>query len=91
MRPDTFRNYAEMIKLPKFRLDFTLHTYNTSLEAVKRTLGEFGEKLDIFEVQDSSQKGKNFKININTEDPTIIFDVCSQFGRIRSVKVGDEI
>jgi len=59
LRPDTFRNYAEMIKLPKFRLDFTLHTYNTSLEAVKRTLGEFGEKLDIFEVQDSSQKGKN--------------------------------
>jgi len=39
---------------------------------------------------DSSQKGNNFKVNISTEDPTIIFDLCSQFGRIRSVKVGNE-
>ena len=79
-----------MIRIPKFKLDFTLHTYNTALEAVKASLAEFGEKLDISEVVDSSQKGKNFKININTEDPTIVFDVCSQFGRIRSVKVEGE-
>lgn len=79
-----------MNRIPKFRLDFILHTYNTTLEAVKSSLAEFGEKLDIAEVDDNSQKGKNFKININTEDPTIVFDVCSQFGRIRSVKVGDD-
>jgi dihydroxyacetone kinase-like predicted kinase len=60
------------------------------LEAVKSSLAEFGEKLEISEIKDSSQKGKNFKIDINTEDPTIVFDVCSQFGRIRSVKVEDE-
>jgi len=79
-----------MIRIPKFKLDFILHTYNTTLEAVKTSLAEFGEKLDVSEVVDVSQKGKNFKININTEDPTIVFDVCSQFGRIRSVKVEDE-
>ena len=79
-----------MIRTPKFRLEFRLHTYNTTLEAVKSSLAEFGEKLDISEVVDSAQKGKDFKVNINTEDPTIVFDVCSQFGRIRSVKVGDE-
>lgn len=78
-----------MIRLPKFKLDFTLHAYNTTLEAIKASLAEFGEKLDISEVVDPSQKGKNFRININTEDPTIIFDVCSQFGRIRSVKVSE--
>lgn len=76
-----------MIRIPKFKLGFILHTYNTTLEAVKTSLAEFGEKLDILELADSSQKGKNFKINIDTEDPTIVFDVCSQFGRIRSVKV----
>jgi P2-related tail formation protein len=79
-----------MIHIPKFKLDFILHTYNTTLEAVKTSLAEFGEKLDISEIVDPSQKGKNFKININTEDPTIVFDVCSQFGRIRSVKVEEE-
>jgi len=79
-----------MIHIPKFKLDFVLHTYNTTLEAVKTSLAEFGEKLDVVEVVDASQKGKNFKININTEDPTVVFDVCSQFGRIRSVKVEDE-
>ncbi|MDD5568094.1 MAG: hypothetical protein WC578_02340 [Candidatus Omnitrophota bacterium] len=79
-----------MIHIPKFKLDFVLHTYNTTLEAVKTSLAEFGEKLDVAEVVDASQKGKNFKININTEDPTVVFDVCSQFGRIRSVKVEDE-
>lgn len=79
-----------MMNMPKFKLSFLLHTYNTSLQAVKNSLTEFGEGLEISEVVDSSQKGNNFKININTEDPTIIFDVCSQFGRIRSVKVEDE-
>ncbi|MCX5695752.1 MAG: hypothetical protein NTW18_03690 [Candidatus Omnitrophica bacterium] len=79
-----------MIRIPKFKLGFILHTYNTTLEAVKSSLAEFGEKLDIAEVVDVGQKGKNFKINIATEDPTIVFDVCSQFGRIRSVKVEDE-
>jgi dihydroxyacetone kinase-like predicted kinase len=76
-----------MINTPKFKLDFILHTYNTSLQAVKNSLAEFGEGLEISEVVDELEKGKNFKININTEDPTLIFDVCSQFGRIRSVKV----
>jgi len=76
-----------MISTPKFKLDFTLHTYNTNLETVKSSLAEFGELLDISEIKESSQKGKNFKINVNTEDPTLIFDLCSQFGRIRSVKV----
>ncbi|MFH0855364.1 MAG: hypothetical protein V1869_02440 [Candidatus Omnitrophota bacterium] len=79
-----------MIRTPKFKLDFILHTYNTTLEALKTALAEFGEKLDVVDMADVSQKGKNFKINIHTEDPTIVFDVCSQFGRIRSVKVEDE-
>ena len=78
-----------MIRIPKFKLDFILHTYNTTIDALRSALAEFGEKLDVAEVIDAAQKGNNFKVNINTEDPTIVFDVCSQFGRIRSVKVED--
>lgn len=79
-----------MIHIPKFRLEFNLHAYNTTLDAVKSSLAEFGEILEIAEIGDASQRGKNFKVNIKTEDPTIVFDVCSQFGRIRSVKVEEE-
>ena len=79
-----------MIRIPKFKLGFLLHTYNTTIDSLRSALAEFGEKLDVAEIIDAGQKGKNFKININTEDPTIVFDVCSQFGRIKSVKVEDE-
>ena len=78
-----------MINIPKFKLEFNLHTYNTTLEAVKSSLAEFGEGLEVSEVTESTQKGSNFKISMKTEDPTIVFDVCSQFGRIGSVKVDD--
>lgn len=79
-----------MMNIPKFKLSFLLHAYNTSEHAVKNSLAEFGEGLEVSEVADGTQKGKNFKIDISTEDPTLVFDVCSQFGRIRSVKVEDE-
>ncbi len=37
--------------------------------------------------QDLSLKSQNLKIKINTEDPAIIFDICSDFGRLKSVKI----
>jgi len=42
-----------------------------------------------YEEPSNSEKGrgKDFKIRISTEDPTIIFDTCSQFGRLKSVKI----
>lgn len=73
---------AAIIFMSKFRLEFILHTPSASLKAVKNSLAEFGEGLEITDIQD-----KNFKVNINTEDPTVVFDVCAQFGRIKSVKV----
>ena len=76
-----------MIPNKKYKLEFILHTYNASMAAVRNSLAEFGAGVEISEDKDFSEKGKNFKVNIDTEDPTVIFDVCSQFGRIRSVKV----
>jgi dihydroxyacetone kinase-like predicted kinase len=78
-----------MIPIQRYKLEFILHTYNTTLQKVKNSLAEFGESLEIVDTRDSLEKGDNFKVHINTEDPTLIFDVCAQFGRIRSVKVSE--
>lgn len=74
----------------KYFLEFIITTYNTSEEAIKNSLTEFGEALEIHNCQDYKGKGKDFRININTEDPTMIFDICSQFGRIKTVKINEE-
>jgi len=76
-----------MIGPEKFTIEFILHAYNTTIEQIKSSLAEFGDCLEVVDCKNSQEKGCNFKINISTEDPTLIFDVCSQFGRIRSVKV----
>lgn len=54
---------------------------NIPVDNLKNSLVEFGRDLDI------SQGEGGFNIRIDTEDPTIIFDTCAQFGRIKSVKV----
>jgi dihydroxyacetone kinase-like predicted kinase len=78
--------------MQKYCLKFILHIQNASPQAIKNSLSEFGEVLEITALcQDKAgSKGEDLEININTEDPTAIFDICSQFGRIRTVKV-DEI
>jgi dihydroxyacetone kinase-like predicted kinase len=76
---------------PRYHLEFVLNTQNISHKTLYNSLIEYGKGLEITPgMQDDSGKGKNFKINIETEDPTIIFDICSQFGRLKSVKVNEE-
>jgi len=87
LRKDDVSGDVKMIPAQRYKLEFILHTYNTTLQKVKNALAEFGEALEIVNAQEPLEKGDNFKVNINTEDPTLIFDVCAQFGRIRSVKV----
>lgn len=71
-----------------YRLEFILNTYNGDLATIKNSLLEFGSSLVVDPLQDADESGGcNFKINVHTEDPTVIFDICGQFGRIKSVKV----
>jgi dihydroxyacetone kinase-like predicted kinase len=74
----------------RYKLEFTLHVYNTSLQAVKNALAEFGDKFNIQESSGSQEKGSNFIVNMSTEEPALVFDICSQFGRIRTVKIDEE-
>lgn len=71
----------------KYLLEFVLHARNVSLEAVKNSFAEFGENLEIASQKEEMDNGSNFKISIQTHDPTIIFDICSGFGRIKEIKV----
>lgn len=73
--------------MPRYYLEFILSISDASPEMIKNSIVEFGNNLKIADCEEAANKGKNFKINIDTEDPTIIFDACAQFGRIKSVKV----
>jgi len=78
--------------MPKYHLEFILNMQTVSLESLKNSLIEFGENLEIFQLsEDDNTKGKDFKIHISTQDPTIIFDTSAQFGRLKSVKIKETI
>jgi len=61
-----------------------------STQALKNSIIEFGEDLEISQLpQDKSANNRDFKICISTEDPTVIFDTCAQFGRLKSIKIDE--
>jgi len=77
--------------MQKYHLEFILNTQSTSLDIIKNSILEFGEGLQIQQLpQDDGGQTCNLRIHIFTEDPTIIFDTCAQFGRIKSVKIDEE-
>jgi dihydroxyacetone kinase-like predicted kinase len=76
--------------IEKFNLEFILHIHLNSLAKIKSSLAEFGENIEVVVLAEDNPKGKDLKITMLTEDPTMIFDVCAQFGRIKSVKVNQE-
>lgn len=76
--------------MQKYNLEFILHIYAGSIQALKSSLSEFGENLELVDCQDAVTGNKSHKINVITEDPTAIFDICAEFGRIKSAKI-DEI
>lgn len=73
-----------------YSVDFTLHVYDTSVQTIKNALAEFGEGLAVSDCPDCQGRGRDFKVNLNTENPETVFDICAQFGRIKSVKI-DEV
>jgi len=75
----------------KYYLEFILNMQTVSLGALKNSIVEFGEGLEILQLpQDTDVKGRDFRIRIYTEDPTIIFDTCAQFGRLKSIKIDEK-
>lgn len=72
--------------ITKFTLEFVLHAKDSSPKIIKSALAEFGSELTVSDCPKHVETC-NYKVNMVTEDPTLVFDLCSQLGRIRSVKV----
>ncbi len=74
-----------------YHLDFVLSAADTSSDVLKKSLEGCVDNPEILEMPDeNSQKCKNFMIQVRTQDPTLIFDICSQYGKISSVRVNEE-
>jgi len=71
----------------KYSLEFILHAGDVSAQTLKNSLTEFCDELHILDAPAETGAGKYFAMKLCAEDPTLIFDICSQFGRIKSVKV----
>lgn len=80
---------SKLFSMQKYHLEFILHTYGASEQSIKSSLAEFGEAVEVSDSNESGQKGRNLTVSVNTEEPTAIFDLCSQFGRIKSIKVNE--
>ena len=72
--------------ITKYALEFILHAKNCSIKTIKSALAEFGNDLVISQTTQENDSA-NYNVSMLTEDPTLVFDLCAQFGRIRSVKV----
>ena len=66
-----------------------MNTQNASLKDLEDSLGRLGDGLEISGICRESVTQEDFKICITTEDPTVIFDACAQFGRIKSIKINE--
>jgi len=76
--------------MQKFSLEFILNASNTSADLIMRSLMQAGEEIKVLRVP--GQKGEepeSFQVRVSTADPTLIFDICSQFGRISSIKIDE--
>jgi len=76
--------------MDKYYLEFILSMRDSSLEAIKSSLSEFGEEIKICgPLEDKGIQPHDLKVSILTQEPTIVFDICSEFGRIKSVKASE--
>ena len=73
--------------ITKYALEFILHAKESSPKIIKSALAEFGNDLVVSQCPGHGESC-NFKVSMVTEEPTLVFDLCSQLGRIRSIKVG---
>jgi dihydroxyacetone kinase-like predicted kinase len=73
--------------MQKYRLEFILSTKDSPREEIRRSLAGLGENLIIAAAGEGVSTSGDLKICIHTDDPTLIFDASSQFGKLKSVKI----
>jgi len=76
--------------IAKYALEFILHAKDSSPKIIRSSLAEFGNDLVVSEAPEHKESC-NYKVNMVTEEPALVFDLCSQIGRIRSIKVHESV
>jgi len=76
--------------ITKYALEFILHAKDSSPKIIKSSLAEFGSDLEVSQALEQKESC-NYQVKMITEDPALVFDLCSQLGRIRSVKVNENM
>ncbi len=76
--------------IQRYRINFTLHAHGPTFKDIKNAFAEFAQELSIEEAPEQADGAKDFKVGLVSDEPTSIFDICAQLGRIRQIKV-DEI
>ena len=78
--------------MQKFSLEFILNASNTSADLIMRSLMQAGEGAKVLCVPGQTGEGsESFQVRVSTGDPTLIFDICSGFGRISSIKIDEKV
>lgn len=74
-----------------YRLEFIFRTGSTE-EDIRHALVEFAEDVSVSLVQGRTADDTNeYLLCMKAKDPTFVFDVCGQFGRIKSVKIDEAV
>lgn len=71
----------------KYNLEFVLDVKGASAQEIEEALLDIAEGLEITRAEVISDAARGLKICLRTEDPALIFDTCSQFGKLKSVKI----
>lgn len=70
--------------IDRYNIEFILSARRITAEEIKNYLAEFVDKIEVSVCGEAE-----FKVSLRALDPTIIFDTCAQFGRIKSVKIDE--
>jgi dihydroxyacetone kinase-like predicted kinase len=73
--------------MSRYYMEFVLNTSCQKPQEIKDSIAGLGEDIEVLRVQPGPSLGEDFKISASTLDPTLIFDVCAQLGRIKTVKI----
>lgn len=88
MRQDDVGNHDHWLTMmQKYSLEFILNIGSATEEEIRGALAGLGENLAIAANQDSPSERRDLKVSIYTDDPALVFDTCSQFGKLKSVKI----
>lgn len=72
----------------RYELEFVISAYDLKIDLLRDAIAAFGDGIEVAELSNERlSRYSDFRVNISTLDPTVIFDACAEIGRIKSVKI----